>query len=214
MIVITGPIRRRVVAVRLASGDARARPPRPRRRLRDAERDRGVDVDAAVRRLLHDPDAGRGGRELDDDVRREAGECDAWATIRSGVRKRVGSVCIESRPWRPPDASNAGHEQRRRAQRHLLDDRPLPARAPSRGSLRRQLADAPAHRSGSPFQLSATIVGLAVAPTAPKTIAYASSSTRTESFQMSVEVSAMVRPSGLSVRVCIGLAEASTVGVE
>ena len=48
-----------------------------RDRLADAEADRAVDADAAVRRLLHHADADRGRRELDDDVRRQAVEVDA-----------------------------------------------------------------------------------------------------------------------------------------
>ena len=58
-----------------------------------------------------------------------------------------------------------------------------------------------AHCEGSDRQLSTTMVGLAVAPTAPNSTAYASSSTLQLSFQMSVWVSATVRPSGVSVRV-------------
>ena len=62
-----------------------------------------------------------------------------------------------------------------------------------------------AHRPGSFFQTSTTMVGLAVAPTAPKPTAYSSSSTAQLSFQTSVAVSATVRASGLAVSVCIGL---------
>ncbi len=58
-------------------------------------------------------------------------------------------------------------------------------------------------RAGSFFQTSWTIVGLAVAPTAPKEMAYSSSSTSQESFQMSVGDVATVRPSGLSARSCM-----------
>ena len=61
-----------------------------------------------------------------------------------------------------------------------------------------------AQRSGSFFQTSTTIVGLAVAPTAPKPTAYSSSSTAQLSFQTSVGVSDTVRASGLAVSVCIG----------
>jgi hypothetical protein len=57
--------------------------------------------------------------------------------------------------------------------------------------------------TGSFFQLSTTIVGFAVAPTAPNEIAYSSSATLQLSFQMSVAVSAIVRPSGVSVWVSI-----------
>ncbi len=52
-------------------------------------------------------------------------------------------------------------------------------------------------RAGSAFQTSVTIVGLAVAPTAPNEIAYSSSSIAHESFQMSVAVVAIVLPSGV-----------------
>ena len=52
--------------------------------------------------------------------------------------------------------------------------------------------------SGDARQTSVTIVGLAVAPVAPKLMAYSSSITEHESFQMSVGVVAIVRPSGLS----------------
>src|SRR5690242_9439504 len=44
------------------------------------------------------------------------------------------------------------------------------------------------------------MVGLAVAPTAPYETAYSSSSTAHESFQISVAVVAIVRPSGVSAR--------------
>src|SRR5687768_565821 len=59
------------------------------------------------------------------------------------------------------------------------------------------------HRAGSFLQTSWTMVGFAVAPTAPCWIAYSSSSTAQESFQMSVAVAA-VCCSGLSVRVSVG----------
>ena len=59
---------------------------------------------------------------------------------------------------------------------------------------------------GSFFQTSWTIVGFAVAPTAPKAMAYSSSSTAHESFQMSVGVSAIVRASGLAARISINRA--------
>jgi hypothetical protein len=42
------------------------------------------------------------------------------------------------------------------------------------------------------------MVGLAVAPTAPKLIAYSSSGIEHESFQMSVAVDEIVRPRGVS----------------
>jgi hypothetical protein len=61
-------------------------------------------------------------------------------------------------------------------------------------------------RAGSFFQTSVTIVGFAVAPTAPYEIAYSSSSIAHESFQMSVAVVEIVRPSGVSASGSAGLA--------
>ena len=77
--------------------------------LRDAERDRGVDAHAAVGRLLHGLDPGPRGRQLDDDVRRQPVEAEGLRRpCASASRHRVGSVWIERRPARPPEASKAG----------------------------------------------------------------------------------------------------------
>ena len=122
----------------------------------------------------------------------------ACASIRSAEPNSVGSVCIESRPLRPPVASKTGSSKRAPADGHLADDRPGELDLGPIPMLLASSSTRPCHVSGDARQTSVTIVGLAVAPVAPKLIAYSSSSTAHESFQMSVGVVAIVRPSGLS----------------
>ena len=95
----------------------------------------------------------------------------AWVTMAGASRKRVGSVWIERRPARPPEASKAGMSSG--AARTLISATMAMAssRSDSAGSSAASSRTRPAHRSGSFFQLSTTIVGLAVAPTAPKSTA-------------------------------------------
>jgi hypothetical protein len=94
-------------------------------------------------------------------------KCSPWASIRSNDRNSVGSVCIERRPWRPPVASNAGRSKG--AARSDISSTMAHARSISVASGRS--APIACTRSppvpGSAFQTSATMVGLAVAPTAP-----------------------------------------------
>ena len=125
---------------------------------------------------------------------------DACATRASASRHSVGSVWIESRPARPPDAAKAGMSSG--AARWLISA--TIAQATSRSD---QVECSPASTrarvaqwEGSARQLSTTIVGLAVAPVAPNSTAYASSSRLLLSFQISVAVSAIVRPSGVPAR--------------
>ena len=169
-------------------------------RLRHAERDGGVDVDAAVGRLLHHPDPDRGGRELDDDVRRQAVERGPLFSIRSGDRKYVGSVWTDKRPCRPADASTRfGATGLRAATSPRRSPRPDPLRSrPVLGSASARTR--PRQWAGSFFQTSATIVGLAVAPTAPNGEVVLSLRTAHESFHMSVAVS------------CDGAPERSSIG--
>ena len=91
----------------------------------------------------------------------------AWATIAAASRKRVGSVCIESRPARPAEASKAG---RRSGAASTLISATI-AQASSRsdqvGCTAARAATRSVQRGGSLRQLSTTIVGFAVAPTAP-----------------------------------------------
>ena len=94
-------------------------------------------------------------------------KCSPWASIRSNERKSVGSVCIDSRPWRPPDASNAGRSSG--AARSDISSTTAQARSTSVASGRSSARARTRSRqwAGSAFQTSVTIVGLAVAPTAP-----------------------------------------------
>jgi hypothetical protein len=125
------------------------------------------------------------------------------ASIGSGVRKKVGFVCIERRPLRPPNRSNVGRS--RTAPTSDISSTIAQARSTSvhAGCSPASAFARARQRAGSFFQTSWTIVGLAVAPTAPNEIAYSNSSTSQESFQMSVGDVATVRPSGLCVRSCI-----------
>src|SRR5204863_8883059 len=104
----------------------------------------------------------------------------------------------DTTPCTPRDASKAG--TRSGAARVDISSRISQARSVSlaSGCSRASVATRARHRAGSCFQTSVTIVGLAVAPTAPNEIAYSSSSIAHESFQMSVSVVAIVRPSGVS----------------
>ena len=125
------------------------------------------------------------------------------ASIASGVRQKIGFVCMERRPWRPPDCSLAGSNSGA-ASRDIASTtahaRSTSVQAGCSAASSRVVAR---QRAGSAFQTSWTIVGFAVAPTAPLAIAYSSSSTAHESFQISVAVSATVRASGLRARVSI-----------
>jgi hypothetical protein len=116
-----------------------------------------------------------------------------WASIASGVRQNVGFVCMDSRPCRPPNRSKAGSKSG--AARSDIASTIAQARSTSvqSGCSPARSRVAPRQRAGSAFQTSWTIVGLAVAPTAPLAIAYSSSSTEHESFQMSVALSVTVR---------------------
>ena len=107
-------------------------------------------------------------------------KCTPWASIRSNDRNRVGSVWIDSRPCRPPDASNVGRSSG--AARRDISSTIAQARSASVASARSTASarTRPRQCPGSAFQTSATIVGFAVAPTAPKEIAYSSSSTAHE----------------------------------
>ena len=148
----------------------------------------------------------RGGRELDDDVRRQPVEAEGlgrpWP---AASRKRVGSVWIERRPARPPEASKAG--MRSGAARTLISA--TIAHASSRSD-----------QVGCSAASSRTRVGPAIGVLLPvvdhdrrvgggadraEVDGVASSSTLQLSFQMSVGVSAIgSRRAGVSVRVCIG----------
>ena len=128
----------------------------------------------------------------------------AWVTMAGASRNRVGSVWTDSLPARPPEASKAGI--RSGAARTLISAT-IPHASSRSDRSECSLASSrtrDAQRAGSFFQTSTTIVGLAVAPTAPKPTAYSSSSTAQLSFQTSVGVSDTVRASGLAVSVCIG----------
>src|SRR5436190_3261613 len=127
------------------------------------------------------------------------------STIRSADRNRVGSVWVERRPWRPPCASKAG--SRSGAARVDISSTIAQARSASLATGRSTVSSRtrPRQWAGSFRQTSVTIVGLAVAPTAPNEIAYSSSSIAQESFQMSVAVSAIVRPSGVSTSAGAGI---------
>src|SRR3990170_1033776 len=110
------------------------------------------------------------------------------SSIRSGVRKKVGLVCIERRPLRPPwraKAASSSFAPRRDISSTIAQPSStsvhVACSAASSWTRSRQWP-------GSFFQTSMTMVGLAVAPTAPKAMAYSSSSTAHESFQISVGV--------------------------
>ena len=66
-------------------------------RLRDGERDRGVDADAPERGLLHRRDPGPGRRELDDDVRRSPSKPAACWTMARRVAEQ-GRVRLHREP--------------------------------------------------------------------------------------------------------------------
>ena len=88
------------------------------------KRDGGIDVDAPVGRLLHDPHADGRGRELDDDVRGERREPDALRQ-HPVVGAEEGRVGLHREAALPP----AGRLERRKEQGaarsgHLLDDGP------------------------------------------------------------------------------------------
>ena len=92
--------------------------------LRDAERHRRVDVHPPIRRFFHDPDADRGGRELDDDVRRERREVlplgehgvEGAEEGRVGLHREAALAAARRLEGR--------QEERRGTKRHLLDDGP------------------------------------------------------------------------------------------
>ena len=204
MIVITGPMSstRRPSASRRRS--PRSTASRGGDRLGDGEADRAVHAHAPVGRLLHDADPDRRGRELDDDVRRERGEVDALVEHPVGRSPERRVRLHREAALAPAVPDERRLEQPGPGQRHLLDDRPGDL---DLGPLAVRLGDGsrarPPVRPGPAFQTSWTIVGLAVAPTAPKAIAYSSSSTAHESFQMSVGVSAIVRASGVASSVSV-----------
>ena len=169
MIVITGPMSstRRPSASRaaepaldgLTGGDG----------LGDREADRAVHVDAAVGGLLHDPDADRRGRELDDDVRGQRGEVDTLVEHPIG-RPPEGRVRLHRES---PLAATVAHEGR--LEQLVPRSGTSPRRPPRRGRSRSRsavrlgdLAHAARQCAGSFRQTSWTMVGLAVAPTAPK----------------------------------------------
>ncbi len=95
----------------------------------------------------------------------------ACSTSASVSRHSVGSVWIERRPARPPEPAKAG--MRSGAARVLIS-----ATMPHASSRSDQVGFSPArtrvrvaHCEGSDRQLSTTMVGLAVAPTAPNSTA-------------------------------------------
>ena len=127
MIVMTGPIRSTGRPVGLAPAQPALDRLGRRDRLGDAEADRAVDAHAAVRRLLHHPDADRCRRELHDDVRREAVEVDALLEhpVGRAPERRVG---LHREPALPAAVALECRQQQRRRRAATS-----PRRSPTRG---------------------------------------------------------------------------------
>jgi len=125
------------------------------------------------------------------------------SSIRSGVPQKVGLVCIERRPLRPPWRTKVGSSSFAPASDISSTTAQAMSISVQPGFASAIVRARPRQWAGSFFQTSCTIVGLAVAPTAPKAMAYSSSSTAQESFQISVGVSATVRASGDSASVSV-----------
>ena len=110
-------------------------------------------------------------------------KCSACAATRTGSRKNFGLVWIDSRPLRPPSRSNTGSSSV--DARTAISSISCQAMSSSVdvGFWAMISAIRSRHRCISLLSTSPTIVGLLVAPTAPRSTAYVSSSIEHESFQ-------------------------------
>ena len=111
-------------------------------RLGHRETDRGVDVHAAVCRLLERDDARLRGRELHLGIRGEGGKAQPLLEHPRSIRV-VGRVRLDRQPAGPAALPLEDRsEDRRRPDRHLLDDRPRQIDLRPVRMLRRQGEDA------------------------------------------------------------------------
>ena len=123
-------------------------------------------------------------------------KCSAWSARSFADRRRRGSVCIDSRPLRPPCSSKVGSSSEA-AWRETSSTTFQPiSDSVAVGIRSASSAMRPCQRSWSARIAARAITGLHVAPTAPQPIAVASSRGSALSFQSAVGVVCVIVSSG------------------